>query len=90
MRPRSRSTRILTGFSTWRLSGTVDDGTTGLGIGLTLHYHGVRRRGDRAWAWLTGRGAPPSPNRRLWTRRTSPTVVLDMLLEAPVDTLEHR
>jgi hypothetical protein len=70
------------GFSRWRLAGTLDDDLTRHDIELTLPYHGVHRRADTAWAWFTGRGAT-RPAGRWFRRRADTTIVLDLLFHAP-------
>jgi hypothetical protein len=71
------------GFSCWQLRGAVEDGVSRHPVDLTLTYHGVRRRGDRAWAWLTGRAATPRPQNRVWRRPPALSMVLDLLFDAP-------
>jgi hypothetical protein len=71
------------GFSRWELVGTVDDGIARHEVELTLSYRGVRRRGDRAWAWFLGQGRSIATSRRWLRRRAVLHVVLDLLFVAP-------
>jgi hypothetical protein len=71
------------GFSRWQLSGAADDGTSLHPIELHMTYHGVRRRGDMAWAWFTGRAIVPTPARRFRRQRPELSVVLDLLFNSP-------
>jgi hypothetical protein len=76
------------GFSRWQLHGTLDDGSTSENVDLSITYHGVRRRGDRAWAWFTGRATTECANdRRFRGSRSGRTVLLDLLFDAPMSTL---
>jgi hypothetical protein len=71
------------GFSLWRLRGTLLDGSTPHEVELTLHYHGVHRRGSEAWAWFTGRASTPLVPRRLRRARAEYTFEFDVLLDQP-------
>jgi hypothetical protein len=71
------------GFSRWRLDGVVADGTTRHAIRLDMTYHGVRRSGDRAWAWFTGHAVTAPATGRFWHRQAALVVVLDLLFDAP-------
>lgn len=75
------------GFSRWRLDGFVDDGATRYAVQLDMTYHGVRRSGDRAWAWFTGQAVTTPATRRFRPRKTAPLVVLDLLFDAPTTHL---
>jgi hypothetical protein len=50
---------------------------------LTLHYHGVHRRGPEAWAWFTGRASTPLVPRRLRRAQAEYTFEFDVLLDQP-------
>lgn len=67
------------GFSSWHLVGTVDAGNRDHAVEVALSYHGVRRRGDQAWAWFTGQAATPTPGRRWRRRRAGFSLELDLL-----------
>jgi hypothetical protein len=71
------------GFSRWQLTGIVEDGSTRHTIRLDMAYHGVRRVGDQAWAWFSGRATTPRETRRPWSRRAGVVVVVDLLFSAP-------
>jgi hypothetical protein len=75
------------GFSRWQLAGTLEEGTTSEPIDVSITYHGVRRRGDRAWAWFTGRATTCSHERRFRGSRSGRTVLLDLLFDAPTSAL---
>ena len=76
------------GFSQWRLRGTLLDGSTPHEVELTLHYHGVHRRGPEAWAWFTGRASTPLVPRRLRRARAEYTFEFDVLLDQPASAPE--
>jgi hypothetical protein len=72
------------GLSTWHLTGTVDDDGGRREVEVQLTYHGVRRRGDQAWAWFTGRVRRAATPPRLLRRRGELTIVLDLLFHGPL------
>ncbi|MGH9135381.1 MAG: hypothetical protein ACRDZZ_15685 [Ilumatobacteraceae bacterium] len=45
------------GMSRWRLAGVVERVGGHDPLTLSLSYHGVYRRGDELWAWMSGTGS---------------------------------
>jgi hypothetical protein len=72
------------GLSTWHLTGTVDGDGGRREVEVQLTYRGVRRRGDQAWAWFTGRVRRAATPPRLLRRRGELTIDLDLLFHGPL------
>jgi hypothetical protein len=77
------------GFSRWKLTGTLMDGSARHRIEMGMSYHGVHRRADQAWAWFTGRASTPLTRRGLRRARPDLTLEFDLLFDAPVLVPAH-
>jgi hypothetical protein len=70
------------GFGRWHMVGSLCGEGVATRITLTLDHRGVYRRGDRAFAWLTGIGRSDATVGRL-RRRPELTLSFDLVAKVP-------